>query len=1125
MNDLDCCMLVEAGAGSGKTASLVERMIALIQEGKCSISTIAAVTFTRKAAAEMKERLHIKLEERTAGEEDAEKKERLRRALQDIDSCYIGTIHAFCGRLLRERPVEAGLDPDFQEMDDMEDELLQKRVWDDYLLDLQVRNPQEIEALSRVDLKVKDLWNLFRNMSMYPEVVAVCQEIDPPAITDDVRTELTELLRVFEKDCPPAVPAGGWDDLQDLLHRVKRRWSLLEKSYLDGEQFRLEFLKLIEVMERSPEPTLKCWGDNRKKETREKVEEVKNKLEEFQASYVIPLLKQWREHRYSLAIKFVLPAVKYCQQYRFESGRLNYQDLLVKAVELLKIKEVREYFQKRYTHILVDEFQDTDPLQAELLFYLAGTETSETDWRKLTPRPGSLFIVGDPKQSIYRFRRADVTTYNEVKNLLLQAGGKVVSLTSNFRSVREIGEWVNQVFSKLLPEKASEVQAAYNRMDTVRACEDGDTGGVRKMLLPKVDRNTPAKIAEIDAEQIARWIRYALDSGKVTLTRSEDKIMEGLDGRPRPGDFMIILRSKSNMHLYTRALERYGIPYQVSGGQGFSESAEVSELIRLWHAVLDPDDPVKLLAVLRGPLFGFSDRQLLNYRRAGGVFDFRKDLPSGLMETDARMFAKAFTDLRRYQDYFKAMPVSAALERIIQESGLLAWTAEGGLGHSRAGFLLQACELVAARERTGMTSPVQLLEYLELQRKEGVEEDMALLPGGSDAVRLMNLHKAKGLEAPVVFLAYAHKRNRHRPSVHIRRQGNRPEGYFLVEGSYRNMVLAQPLDWQDYEARENEYEDAEEKRLLYVAATRACNLLVISYYPHGTDTGPWAELIENAEGLSELPVEDEEPAAEDTIGLKDVDRTENNLVLDEESWNQAQIRFMSPSSELLNPTYIRTTVTMMVKSPCQGDGSPDTVDRPCQGASYYDTASTSSENAAADTAARKGKEWGRVIHKVMAALTVNRGADLELLAENALAEEGRPLEEKDDAVRLVQGIMQSEVWQRMLQSSRFYVEVPMMVCTENESAGSTDAGVTAQKKVISAAIDLIFKEEDGWVIADYKTDAVDLSNEPGRARFERLIEYYAPQVRLYKQFWEKLTGERVKEAGLYFTLAGKWVEC
>src|SRR5690606_25146627 len=135
------------------------------------------------------------------------------------------------------------------------------------------------------------------------------------------------------------------------------------------------------------------------------------------------------------------------------------------ALRMLKNNpEVRQYFQGRYTHLLIDEFQDTDPLQAEILFYLTGQETTEPDWRQLTPRPGSLFVVGDPKQSIYRFRRADIDTYNEAKRLIARAGGGVVSLTSNFRSLAQIGEWVNQAFAELLPGETDQFQACFSRL-------------------------------------------------------------------------------------------------------------------------------------------------------------------------------------------------------------------------------------------------------------------------------------------------------------------------------------------------------------------------------------------------------------------------------------------------------------------------------------------------------------------------------------------------------------------------------------------------------------------------------------------------------------------------------------
>lgn len=1063
--DLDRCLLVEAGAGSGKTASLVSRMLALIKEGKCQISTIAAVTFTRKAAAEMNGRLQVQIERALGEESNSIKKGRLEQALKDIDRCYIGTMHSFCGQLLRERPVEAGLDPGFVEMDEMEDQLFSREVWKEYLIETRLANHRAIESLTEIDVDIRELEDLFVTLSMYPEVEAVCQTAPYPNL-EPAKAELNVLMKLSAKRWPQTISPKGRDTLQNILSQVKQRCEFL------GTSDDLKFLRVLEIMEKSGGITLNRWDNP------DDAREVKEAYDRYQSGYVVPVLREWREYRHKRLIEFVLPAVRRCQERRIEDARLSYQDLLMTALLMLKNNpEVRQYFQGRYTHLLIDEFQDTDPLQAEILFYLTGQDTDEPDWRQLTPRPGSLFVVGDPKQSIYRFRRADIDTYNEAKRLIARAGGGVVSLTSNFRSLEQIGEWVNQAFAELLPGEINQFQACFNRLDTVRISGPGDLCGIRKITIPKVKRHAQELIAAMDAEGVARWIRYALDKN-ITLTRTAEETAAGIDGHARPQDFLILFRYKSHMTIYAQALEEYGIPFKMSGGDGFSTSAELTQLIRLLRALLDPENPIKLLAVLRGPLFGFNDNQLLRFHRAGGQFNFERPIPETLYPDDAEAFSWTFKTLERLRGYLIDLPASAALQRITVETGLLPIAAAGGLGKSRVGYLLQAQELLGAAERAGRVSPSQLVEYLEILREQGVEEEITVTPEMDDAVRLMNLHKAKGLEAPVVFLAHPGKTVNHDPSIHINRQAGLPVGYYVVEkkGSfYNSQVLGCPLQWEEQLKTEIEYTIAEEIRLLYVAATRARNLLVISCYEGKPENSPWVKLERFCTGLSEL---------EKVEVTKQDNARRTNLETDE--LNNARNRFLMSNSAVKAPTYSIASVTEIV-----GKSSPRPVGERIG----------------------KGTEWGLVIHRVLAALADGQVSDLELLVDNALAEQERNPEEQDEALLLIKGITQSPLWQRMSRSSRRFMEIPFSTAVSDHNLGLPIG------TVVSGVMDLVFEEAEGWVIADYKTDAVSSPQ-----KLTELKEYYALQVQLYKQFWESLTGEKVKEAGLYFTSVGAWVE-
>jgi len=1105
-NDLDTCLLVEAGAGSGKTASLVTRMVNLIREGRCTMSSLAAVTFTRKAAAEMKARFQLEMEKACQAETDSGKKERLAEGLREIERCFIGTIHSFCALLLRERPLEAGLEPGFMEMDELEDRLFHRRVWNDYLQEVRLRYPEKLESLWEIDVEPQDLWYFYQTLSLYPEFEVYHVEVPFPDLTA-VREKLDSLLDLAERRMPPRpLTHRGYDGLQQILKRALQRREFLG---LDDDR---AFLKLLTLMDREPKITLNRWHSS------EEAREVKEEYELFRDQFIRPVLKAWREYRYHHIVSFVLSAVSRGQEMRLREQTLNYQDLLLLTADLLRNKpEVRQYFQRQYTHLLVDEFQDTDPLQAEIMFYLTGQDVRENDWRRLVPRPGSLFVVGDPKQSIYRFRRADIDTYNEVKTLL-EKYGAVIRLTTNFRSVREIGQWNNQVFSRLFPDEADTFQAVFAELDTVREAEAGEAAGLRKITIPRLSGHRRAQIVEEDARRIAAWIDWAIQGG-IRLARTPEEMKAGLDDRPRPRDFMILVRYKADLDAYARALEKMKLPYRLSGGGGLAGSDELKELIKLLQALLDLEDPVKLAAVLRGRFFGLSDDQLWRWRRLGGQFHINAEPPADLRTEDREIFSWVFDTLRSFHNCVYELPFSVALRKIINQLGVIPATAGQEMGSLKTGYLLQALELVAAKERAGNTAPSFLTDYLASLMDGGIEEEIDLDPGPGDEIRLMNLHKAKGLEAPVVFLAHPGRSVEIPPTVHIDRLSGR--GYFVaqgIRGEYAREVLGQPVGWDEMALLEEKYLEAEEIRLLYVAATRARNLLIISTYPEKSSLSPWAKLepfLNGAHELEEIGVEDAPTKLHTDHHLKVADIPAGPPAPPEEQSVGDGIKVV-PTDESASGTLV----------PMAGEPEPDCEllskagmnffgpDSP-ENLATYRLRSVKSLAGAGMSRPRspepgKGADWGQSIHLILEAVALDPAADLEILVTNVLEAEERDPAEKEEALRLVKGVISSPLWERMRKSRRRLAEVPFTV-SELDAENSRET-------VTSGVIDLVFEEDGGWVIVDYKTDAV-----PDPKRLTELTEFYSPQVTLYRHYWEALTGTRVIEAGLYFISADAWV--
>jgi ATP-dependent helicase/nuclease subunit A len=546
-------------------------------------------------------------------------------------------------------------------------------------------------------------------------------------------------------------------------------------------------------------------------------------------------------------------------------------------------------------------------------------------------------------------------------------------------------------------------------------------------------------------------------------------------GFHEPGDFLVLSRVREPLVEYARALKEFGLPVEVTGGAAVNELSEVALLHTVLAAVVEPDNPVALVGALRSELFGVSDTTLYRFRAAGGVFDiYSAGEHNG--GDDLLLIDEARQRLKQYARWLAQLQPVAAVERIAGHLGLFARAASGADGRDRAGGLCKAIELMRSASREYWT-PADLARYLwslvDPEAQGGEHHDGApLYPHAEPAVRVMNLHQAKGLEAPVVFLVDGQGRRRKDVGLHVNRGSGVVRGYLQLraesKGRFgRGSVLAVPQDWEAKTQEEQQFQDAEEDRLLYVAATRAGKRLIIS---SPAKQPRWEKLI------AQVPDGDVIPAIPKVTPPVQATRT-----LAADAPDQFAESIGQRWSASCAPTYdIRQVKTLTVTGPTP-------VAHPGE----------------------HGTEWGTVLHVLLEAAMARPGGDIAPLASAALEEQGLDPREAPEAVKIVRSVMDSDLWRRAQAGKPCMTEVPIQFLQSD-----------ARPVIVRGVIDLVFRESAGWVIVDYKTD--DREGQDVEQLVEQLVEHYAEQVRLYAEAWAEITGEPVVETGLYFVRTGRY---
>jgi ATP-dependent exoDNAse (exonuclease V) beta subunit len=1084
--DLDANLCVEAAAGTGKTTVLVKRVVNLLASGRVRAEELVVITFTEKAAAELSTRVRDALEDRAAEAEPTER-DRLLTAARELYRSHIETIHSFASALLLERPVEAPIDPRFEVLDELAAGLEFDAAYECFQDWLFSEPRDELELALRRGFTIKELRAACEAVNEHRYLLPLKLPKPVPEGLDDVvaqfgaiADELRKLLAASDPGDDPAVKhvesVIGWTDkLLTAANEMEQERLILSTS---------------------------AWTNRNAGKKQNWPDGVMARVKDLQLEYT-DLRDATRDTLRSNALLGLLPHIdefaRSNEAERKQAGRPDFDDLLIWARNMLRDSEpARSYFRRHLRAVLIDEFQDTDPVQAELALLLTSDEDPERrDWNTLKPAPGRLTVVGDPKQSIYRFRRADIAIYEEVKNGALAGGQQVIA--TNFRSNSDLLTGLNAIFDEVLKADPG-VQP-----ENVPLQKPPGGAGPRR---PPIALATGT--AEGDADTL-RELEGRLIAGMLHAVRRD-----GWEIRDRRagdewrkcswGDMAILLPARTGLDHYQTALAEAGIPYRHEGARDFFERQEVRDLVWVLSAIDDPTDRVALIGALRSSAFAISDEQLVIHAADAGTPNYR----SPRMGPSAQV-NDALAELYDLYKLRKRLSLAEMVRRTVERTHLVEFALTHPDGEQGAANLLAIVDQARMFAAAGGGGLRPFIRYLRESMAEPADEiDASVAEDTDDVVRLMTMHGAKGLEYPIVALAnlgtqWSPKRSpvpREGEAFLHFRVGTKPpsgSGYFVTPG------------YDDVWGEEKKYEEAERLRLLYVAATRARDhLLVPCVVPrdeaghllgdlvHALPEDPQLVQEVDADKLVAPPREAEKAARpkapEIAAAVRERERwAAHREDLMKRAEREREIENASMRERAQRP--LAAEVSTFGAALVLGDGPPIAI--------------------------------GDAVHMVMERITLPDAPDLNEIAEDVCLEGDLP-EELDDVLAMCRHCLKANSVRAAYAAERRWREVPFVL---RDAVGAADGrngsgdGTTGSDGVAddpftgpltTGRVDLVYQDGGELVVVDYKTDSgVTEENAEEHAR-----EHHSGQSEVYEEALAAATGLPVREVVFVYCKAG-----
>lgn len=1034
---------VSAGAGSGKTQVLVERFLYIIEAGKAPADKILAITFTRKAAKEMRERVRQGLRERSDSTKQNSHfwQEQLRLAAK----AQISTIDSLCSRILRENPIEANLDPAFMTAEEFElAEFRTKEIRNFMAAELKNAGAAFLALLDEYGLKL--LQDMF--MSLSEDLPAIIREKDLAApyrryLTEDVPC-LQEQLREQVKQLvtyADSITGVHGQELQALAGNLPQVFAALDECRAEVLE---QYLGSLTARNKLDSELVKS--------VREKSEALCRVQHEKQA---LALIVDWQTELGALA--------DWLDKSQNKANLLSFADIAERAYRLLSTEpRILEKYRLRFPYIMVDEFQDTNELQRNLIYLLAGGKADLLCGERL-------FVVGDPKQSIYRFRGADVSVFTAVRKDIQSSGGENIELVDNFRSTKPILELANTVFSDLMGADNSEGVFYEALRPTI------DEGKLPQFIIVEAESNNRSGAVNIEAEVIAEEIERLAQQESLAYA-----------------DMAILVSAINQAPRFRKALAKRAIEAEIVDGKGFFERQEVIDLMNVLTFLENQHRDIELAGVLRSPYCGIADNVLteLFLAREDGeslwsVLRKKEDL------TKMPLLLRAVNILNKLLNVVKLQGLPELFDKIIGEFSLAPLIAAQTYGIEQWNNVQRLRQLAVDAAMQQGISLRDFLARISLMRAAGTRF-AAARSGNKDAVTIMTIHKAKGLEFPAVFVPSLHAKGRNdaAPLIYLNNLG------LGIKVAGENGSLADTAVYLKLKDLNKALNEQEKKRQLYVAVTRAERFLTIS----GIAAAGGSKKTEDATWMDALLRILDPAAVKKVVEIKHIQAETYNCQSCE---TQAKIP-AAVAEELYGS--VQPLPAYGVKGPYVFSATSLEFAENCPRSYYYryiaqlpqTELALPSEEAAGEKAAVPANILGLVVHETMSNLET---FGMQEAFAQALAGCAPHLREnlRTKAEPLLTKYLQSPLYKK-IEGLPQQAEVGFSLSLFNHAG---------RPVYLRGSIDCLLTLPDGQLgIVDYKT------GRPPQKREE--ISGYLLQIALYALIAEKLTGKKVAYAELHF---------